>query len=1107
MKSLTVPLRNKLENTVKAARDLAEEAAKAAIEQIGVHLKEKPTWLGNEQARLRVRLRAHGRQLGDIRHADGRQEINHLIAETAYEHWHRMLFARFLAENHLLIHSDGVLVSLQDCEELAVDEGASSGWELAGRYASRMLPQVFRQDSPVLEVVFASEHQKSLEKLLADIPPGVFVASDSLGWVYQFWQAKKKDEVNKSEVKIGADELPAVTQLFTEPYMVQFLLHNSLGAWWVTNHPGKICPVELTYLRTLDDGMPAAGTFDGWPKRLADLKMLDPCTGSGHFLIAAFYMLVAMRIEEDGLSAKKACDAVLKENLFGLEIDRRCIEIAAFNLALAAWTYPDTGGFRPLPGMNLACCGLPVSASMEEWVAFANGDRKLGDGMAALYKLFSDAPTLGSLINPRKFVQGDLVTAGYEELKPLLTKALEKENSRDDADRLELGVTASGLAKAAHLLGERYHLVATNVPYLARGRHAEKLKSFCKSFHGSAKNDLATVFLERCLDFSVQGGTAGLVLPQNWLFLTTYKKLREKLLKNQTWNMLARLGEGGFDSSQAAGAFTILVTLTREAPQSEHVFYGIDASEPRTAAKKAEATLKGELNPVSQKGQLGNPDARVAFGEVENCLLLNHFAKCLVGIQTGDDPRYIVTFWESSKNNGDIWEQMQSTPNEYLNFTGQNCMLRWEKASGELFHSSGSRIQGIETIGSNGICLHRLRQIFAYYYIGSYYHQNIAVVVPHDPLHLPAIWCFCSSPEYNEAVRQIDQSLKVTNATLVKAPFDLAHWQQVAAERYPNGLPKPFSDDPTQWIFHGHPCGSVIWDEEKKWTAIGELRTDTTVLHVAVARLLGYRWPAETDDNMELSDETRYWIKKSLALLPFVDDDGIVCIPAVRGEKPAEEKLLSLLAAAYEGAWSSSMLADLLAQVDCTGKTLEVWLRDKFFEQHFKLFHHRPFIWQIWDSQRDGFSALVNYHKLTRQNLEKLIYTYLGDWINRQEDGIKQGLDGARVRLLAAQKLKSELEKILEGEKPYDIFIRWKPLHEQPIGWEPDLNDGVRLNIRPFMKAGILRKNPNIKWNKDRGKDVESAPWYHLFKGDRINDHHLVLAEKQKARQNKEVVR
>ena len=182
---------------------------------------------------------------------------------------------------------------------------------------------------------------------------------------------------------------------------------------------------------------------------------------------------------------------------------------------------------------------------------------------------------------------------------------------------------------------------------------------------------------------------------------------------------------------------------------------------------------------------------------------------------------------------------------------------------------------------------------------------------------------------------------------------------------------------------------------------------------------------------------------------------------------------------------------------------MEFWLRDKFFEQHFKLFHHRPFIWHIWDGVKDGFAALINYHKLTRQNLETLIYTYLGDWIKRQEDEIKQGIDGSSIRLAAAQKLKTDLEKILEGENPFDIFVRWKPLDQQPIGWEPDLNDGIRLNIRPFIQAGILRKNPNINWNKDRGKDVESAPWYHKFGGDRINDHHLSPAEKKEARADK----
>ncbi len=92
-----------------------------------------------------------------------------------------------------------------------------------------------------------------------------------------------------------------------------------------------------------------------------------------------------------------------------------------------------------------------------------------------------------------------------------------------------------------------------------------------------------------------------------------------------------------------------------------------------------------------------------------------------------------------------------------------------------------------------------------------------------DPDHLPAIWCFCSSPEYHQAVRRIDQKLNVTNATLTKVPFDLDHWTIVASERYPNGLPLPYSDDPTQWIFHGHPCGSVVWDEarqvDRPWSA------------------------------------------------------------------------------------------------------------------------------------------------------------------------------------------------------------------------------------------------------------------------------------------------
>ena len=247
----------------------------------------------------------------------------------------------------------------------------------------------------------------------------------------------------------------------------------------------------------------------------------------------------------------------------------------------------------------------------------------------------------------------------------------------------------------------------------------------------------------------------------------------------------------------------------------------------------------------------------------------------------------------------------------------------------------------------------------------------------------------------------------------------------------------------------------------------------------------------------------------------------------------AEQRLNTLLSVVYSSEWSAAKLASLLDEAGYAGKSLDDWLRDGFFEQHCALFHQRPFIWHIWDGRRDGFHALVNYHRLAapngegRRTLEKIIYSYLGDWIDRQRADQKAGVEGADARLTHAEHLKTELIKILEGEPPYDIFVRWKPLHEQPIGWDPDINDGVRMNIRPFMAARtlnarganacILRTTPKIKWDKDRGKepnrDKADYPWFwgwdkstkdfvggKDFDGNRWNELHYSRAVKQAAR-------
>ena len=285
---LPKPLRTQLENTVKAARDVAEKAGKAALVQLAVAEAKAPDYLNAEQRALRRNLRAHGRALGDSKRPDDTQELQHLVWEVAYEHWHRMLFARFLAENNLLMWEQGAAVSLDDCRDMVDNHpdmamGAKSHWELAAKLAARMLPQIFKPQSPVFELRFSINEQRDLEILLNKLPLEVFQASDSLGWVYQFWQAKRKDEVNASEVKIGADELPAVTQLFTEPYMVDFLLHNSLGAWWHTRHPGQVCPVPLPYQYHGQDAM--TNPMLGIKNRKKVKKKPDPLTPDERDLI------------------------------------------------------------------------------------------------------------------------------------------------------------------------------------------------------------------------------------------------------------------------------------------------------------------------------------------------------------------------------------------------------------------------------------------------------------------------------------------------------------------------------------------------------------------------------------------------------------------------------------------------------------------------------------------------------------------------------------------------------------------------------------------------------------------------------------------------------
>ena len=368
------------------------------------------------------------------------------------------------------------------------------------------------------------------------MPAETFVADDALGWVYQFWQKDKKDEVNASERKIGGADLGPVTQLFTENYMVRFLLENSLGAWWAARHPDSPLVKGFEYLRFDDDGKPAAGSFDGWPDRVAEVTVMDPCCGSGHFLVEAFSMLWQMRAEEEGLAPVDAQDAVLRDNLFGLELDPRCVQIAMFAVALQAWK--AGGGWRQLPVPNIACSGIPVKAPVEEWKALAGGDERLENALVRLHILFRDADTLGSLIDPQTSDGSHRSDRPADVARRCRLgrgrAALERARSSRSAGSGDRGARRGRAAalRELRLLLDGYTLVATNVPYLGRGEAVDELAATSSTrYHRGRADDLATAFARRARRAaSHAGGRRHVSLPQNWLFLSVVRSVSRELL-------------------------------------------------------------------------------------------------------------------------------------------------------------------------------------------------------------------------------------------------------------------------------------------------------------------------------------------------------------------------------------------------------------------------------------------------------------------------------------------------------------------------------------------------------------------------------------------------
>ncbi len=494
------------------------------------------------------------------------------------------------------------------------------------------LPEMFEQIGGWTELLFPKNllrDESVIAKMVTEIPEEDWKDQvQIIGWLYQYYNTEPKDKVfadMKKNIKISAEAIPAATQLFTPDWIVRYMVENSLGRLWAEGH-GKPAGAEWKYY--LEEAEQEDAVKAELEKiraeyrniRPEEIKVIDPCMGSGHILVYAFDVLMQIYTDQ-GWSEREAAESILRCNLYGLDIDRRAYQLAYFAVMMKARQY-NRRILRAENQPNLANFADTAGAD----ISLLTGD------IRRLAEQFADADTYGSLMEAH--LPSGLSEAG--ELSPTLGIS---------ARQLEM------MAKAAAILSQKYDAVITNPPYMGGSGMNAKLSAFVKARYADSKADLFACFIERCAKFAKPHGYYAMITQHAFMFLSSYEKLRKKLALKTTVNM-AHLGARAFD--EICGE---VVQTTAFANFNSHIaYYKGEYSrlvDVNGEAEKEKLYLSHEkIYFAIQENFSKIPGSPVAYWVSENFVRafenpkLGDIAKPRQGLATADNNRFLRLWYE-----------------------------------------------------------------------------------------------------------------------------------------------------------------------------------------------------------------------------------------------------------------------------------------------------------------------------------------------------------------------------------------------------------------------------------------------------------------------------
>lgn len=518
-----------------------------------------------------------------------------------------------------------------------------------------VLPDMFQNIKDYTELLFPDDllqgKSSVIRQMIELIPEEDWKdAVQIIGWLYQYYNSEKKDEVfaKRNSAKISKENIPAATQLFTPDWIVRYMVENSLGRLWLEGHPNDDLKSQWKYyLEDAKQPESVQAQLDNIREKHKDLTpedllCIDPCSGSGHVLTYMFDVLVQI-YETYGYTTREAVSSIVKNNLYGLDIDKRAAQLAYFSIMMKACQYDRRFLKRGIKPHIYAITESNHKINDEIIDEFSNGDSKLKEAITTIKDELYDAKEYGSIltITPQDW---DMLYARLEEVKGEATMYGEAiENLRP-------------LIQVAQVLSQKYDVVVTNPPYMGSANMNAKLTKLVKKKYPDSKRDLFAVFIERCNQMVKKDSYYAMVTQHSWMFLSSFEKLRDKLLENDIVNM-AHLGARAFEEIGGEVVQTTTFTVRKSNIKDYNGKYcrliGATSQE-----EKEKMFLNGKNCYVTDQNNFskipGNPVAYWVSNKLIKVfkagILLQELAISRNGMKTGNNEKFLRLWWESNND-------------------------------------------------------------------------------------------------------------------------------------------------------------------------------------------------------------------------------------------------------------------------------------------------------------------------------------------------------------------------------------------------------------------------------------------------------------------------